>query len=251
MQVSAKKQQGFTLVEMLVVIGIIGILASMLLSVLGRGKQKALQSQCLSQTKQLALALQMYTQDNRDCMPWPNWGNRFPGWLYTPVGGQPPEPSEAVYEGGMLWQYIKVTKIYWCPLDRTNTPYFPKRPEKLSSYIFNGGIMGYYRIAPASRTHRLSEMNPMAYATWEPSDNPPFDPGKVFNDGASYPMIDEGPSNRHGSGCNVSSFDGHAQLLNSVNFEHEQDVQPGLLWCDPDTPDGSGGDSGRNCGLWK
>lgn len=254
MTASMKTRRGFTLVEMLVVLAIIGILAALLLPTIARAKQKAQQTQCLSQTKQLALALQMYTQDNHDCLPWPNWGNRFPGWLYTPENNEPPEPSdpaEAVYEGGSLWQYVKEVKVYWCPLDRTNTPYFPERAEKLSSYIMNGGTMGYYVHPPASRTHRLAEMNPGAFATWEPSDNPPFDPAQVFNDGASYPIEDEGPSQRHGTGCNVSSFDGHAQLLKTSEFEREQGDQPGLLWCDPDTTDGTGGQRGRSCALWK
>ncbi len=254
MFMTIKPRCGFTLVEMLVVIAVLGILAALLLPTISRSKARALQTQCLSQTKQLALALQMYTQDNSDSMPWPNWGRKFQGWLYTPIGGLPPDPSnppEAVYAGGTLWNYIKSVKIYWCPTDYTNTPYFPERLEKLSSYIFNGGVMGYYIEPPASKTHKLGGMNPSAYATWEPSDNPPYDPAHVFNDGASFPRPDEGPSQRHGSGCNVSSFDGHAQLLKLNDFQQEQNENPGPLWCDPDTPDGTGGPAGRRCGLWK
>jgi prepilin-type processing-associated H-X9-DG protein len=239
---------------MMVVIAIIGILAALLLPSLSRSKARASQIQCLSQTKQLALAVQLYTQDNADFMPWPNWGTKFPGWLYTPVAGFPPEPStpsETVYAGGTLWPYLKVVRIYWCPMDHTNTPYFPKRIEQLSSYIMNGGIMGYYVRPSASKTHRLSDMNPSAYVTWEPSDAPPYDPEQVFNDGASYPIDEEGPSQRHGSGCNVSSFDGHAQLLKFSDFQQQQNDTPGLLWCDPDSPDGTGGRRGRACGLWK
>ena len=101
----------------------------------------------------------------------------------------------------------------------------------------------------ASKTHKLSEMRPIAYVTWEPSDNPPFDPAQVFNDGASFPIDDEGPSQRHGSGCNVSSFDGHAQFLKFTDFQREQDDQPGALWCDPDTS--TGGPGGGDCALWK
>ncbi len=247
-------RRAFTLVEMLVVIAIIGILAAILLTALSQSKASVLQTQCLGQTRQLALAQQMYSQDNKDIMPWPNWGNKFQGWLYTPVNGEPPEPSsspEAVYAGGLLWHYVAVVKVYWCPVDFTNTPYFPQRQEKLSSYIMNGATMGYHDRPKFSRTHKLSDMNPSAYAAWEPSDNPPYDAAHVFNDGASYPIDSEGPSQRHGSGCNVSSFDGHAQFLKFAAFEQEQDVQPGLLWCDPDTSDGTGGTWGRACGLWR
>ena len=114
------------------------------------------------------------------CPAWPNWGINFQGWLYTPVNGLPPGPSippETVYAGGLLWPYVKVVKVYWCPVDNTNSQYFPDRLEQLSSYIMNGAIMGYYRSPQAVKTHKLASMNPSAYATWEPSDNPPYNPG--------------------------------------------------------------------------
>jgi prepilin-type N-terminal cleavage/methylation domain-containing protein/prepilin-type processing-associated H-X9-DG protein len=251
-----KNPKAFTLAELLVVIAIIGILAAILLPVLASSKAHAQQTLCLGQTKQLSMALQMYAQDNRDLMPWPNWGNSNPtGWLYTAVDGSPPAPStppETVYQGGLLWSYIKIVKVYWCPVDNTNTSYFQGRGEQLSSYIMNGAIMGYYHQPPATPfTHKLSAMNPSAYATWEPSDQPPYDPGLVFNDGASNPNSDEGPAKRHSTGCNVTAFDGHAQFLKFDIFEQEQNDKPGLLWCDPDTAQGNGGSQGRDCSLWQ
>ena len=121
----------------------------------------------------------------------------------------------------------------------------------MSSYIMNGAMMGYYRQPPGAKTHRLGEMSPSAYATWEPDDGPPYNPAEVFNDGASYPVESEGPSKRHSTGCNVTSFDDHAQFLKFDTFVQQQDDKPGLLWCDPDTPQGDGGQFGRACGLWK
>ena len=246
--------RAFTLVELLVVIAIAGILVAFLLPALAKTKGSALQIQCLGQTRQLALALQMYSPEYRDFTPWPNWGSKFQGWLYTPVDGQPPDPGDdppSVYDGGLLWPYVKEIKIYWCPLDSTNTPYFPQRLEQLSSYIMNGAIMGYHTRPAAAKTHKLTAMNPAAFATWEPSDNPPCDPADVFNDGASYPIEAEGPSQRHNSGCNVSSFDGHAQFLKFAVFKRQQNDKPGLLWCDPDTAKGNGGRWGQDCNLWK
>jgi prepilin-type N-terminal cleavage/methylation domain-containing protein/prepilin-type processing-associated H-X9-DG protein len=241
---------GFTLIELLVVIAIIAILAGMLLPVLGRGKGAGLQTQCMSQTRQLALALQMYSQDAKDIMPWPNWGTNSPGWLYAISNGLPPIPSDSAYQPGLLWPYIKEVKVFWCPVDYTNTPYFSQRVQKLSSYIMNGAIMGYYKGPPSVKSHKLATMNPSAYVTWEPSDVPPYNAKAVFNDGASYPNDDEGPSQRHNTGCNVTAFDGHAQFLKFTIFEQEQFDKPGLLWCDPDTPEGNGGPNLRECGLW-
>jgi prepilin-type N-terminal cleavage/methylation domain-containing protein/prepilin-type processing-associated H-X9-DG protein len=243
--------EAFTLVEMLVTIAILGILASLLLPVLSKGKGSALRIQCMSQSKQIGLALQMYVNDNLDFLPWPNWGTNSAGWLYVPSDGGPPLPSDTAYQQGLLWHYIKDARVYWCPIDYTNTPYFSERKERLSSYIMNGATMGYYMGPTNARTHKLSAMNPSAFATWEPSDKPPYDPAKVFNDGASFPNDDEGPSRRHGNGCNVSAFDGHAQFLKFAVFEQEQYDKPGLVWCDPDTPQGDGGRRHRSCALWK
>ena len=59
-------KKDFTLIELLVVIAIIAILAAMLLPALGKARDKAKTASCTSNLKNIALAEQMYLQDNND-----------------------------------------------------------------------------------------------------------------------------------------------------------------------------------------
>ena len=72
-----RAKQGFTLIELLVVIAIIAILAAILFPVFARAREKARQSACLNNQRQIVTALQIYAQDNDEFYPaesnvWPS-----------------------------------------------------------------------------------------------------------------------------------------------------------------------------------
>ena len=63
------RRPGFTLIELLVVIAIIGILAGLLLPTLGRAKEAGRSTACLSNLRQVGVALQLYTDDHQNRLP--------------------------------------------------------------------------------------------------------------------------------------------------------------------------------------
>jgi prepilin-type N-terminal cleavage/methylation domain-containing protein/prepilin-type processing-associated H-X9-DG protein len=69
------KRSAFTLIELLVVIAIIAILAAILFPVFAQAREKARQTVCLSNEKEMGLAMMMYIQDYDECYPWTYFNN--------------------------------------------------------------------------------------------------------------------------------------------------------------------------------
>ncbi|MFT3787330.1 MAG: prepilin-type N-terminal cleavage/methylation domain-containing protein [Tepidisphaeraceae bacterium] len=84
MTASRARFGAFTLVELLVVIGIIALLISILLPALGRARDSASRTKCLSNVRQIGMAYMQYCQANKDALPAQAYGNYFQynDWIY-------------------------------------------------------------------------------------------------------------------------------------------------------------------------
>lgn len=105
--------RGFTLIELLVVIAIIAILAAILFPVFAKAREKARQTTCLSNEKQLGLGILQYVQDSDETFPC--------GAVSTDATGAPAPGSGyggGAGWGGQIYTYVKSVGVYSCPDDK-------------------------------------------------------------------------------------------------------------------------------------
>lgn len=130
---------GFTLIELLVVIAIIAILAAILFPVFARAREKARQTSCLSNQKQIGLALLQYSKDNDDCYPAYNgdtglWPSALKGYLQkTEREGASVFicPSTSGFEPGAIGGTASSMWVW-------GTPNSADRYASIGSYAHNG-----------------------------------------------------------------------------------------------------------------
>ena len=134
-----RQRSGFTLIELLVVIAIIAILAAILFPVFARAREKARQTSCASNLKQLCLGFAMYAQDYDECM--------IPAYL-----GFTGEAPDRIDYTRLVQPYVMNEQILVCPSDSSPTNYSSNYHTMPRSYGVN------YRV------HRDMGNNPMPMA---------------------------------------------------------------------------------------
>lgn len=107
----------FTLIELLVVIGIIAILAAMLMPALSKAREKANQADCMSQLKQIGLALKMFANDQRGWYPTDKTENDDGTFTITAKSHNTSGLSLLLRD-----DYIETPKIFVCRSTRHTVP---------------------------------------------------------------------------------------------------------------------------------
>jgi prepilin-type N-terminal cleavage/methylation domain-containing protein len=213
-------RKGFTLVELLVVIGIIALLVAILMPALARARDQSNRAKCMSNVRQLMITTLMYTAENKGWIPWSTWDSiaAGDGWLYKKprVSGGSFTPQDI--EQGLYWPYLKSHEVFQCPGARD--PSDPTKSLTITSYLMNGAVNEFGR--PNNGTinyHKISEFKSMDVLFLELGDHA-YDSGSNSpvwaNDASSWP--DEDFSLRHGKGMIIGCMDTHCEWVDKATW---------------------------------
>jgi len=131
------RRRAFTLVELLVVIGIIALLIAILMPALSRAREQTQRVSCMSNMRQLGLAMMMYVGDNKGTFPFAAVSPLPEDWIYWHAGRNRDEAPLVKYHGGRYNE-----KLYRCPSDVVEN----RRTQTLGldfSYTVNWNICCY------------------------------------------------------------------------------------------------------------
>ena len=197
-----RERSAFTLIELLVVIAIIAILAAILFPVFAKAREKARQSTCASNLKQIGLAAQQYVQDYDETYPWYVNGSSWTSWA-----------AGSAYWGRFLEPYCKNQQMFACPSAAQG---YISNPHAygLSGYIDGGGTGP--GIALASITSPADKI--YAHDSYEDRMDDNGDmlcpaSGQTTNLTQWTAEADRHEYWRHNETCNVAWTDGHVKAL--------------------------------------
>ena len=245
---------GFTLVELLVVIGIIALLIAVLLPALSRARGLAQSMACLSNLRQLQTCWLMYANDHNGTLP-PNLsvydlstGAPIPGLdlrLTWCAGNARADLDTANIEAGYLFPYNRSTAIYHCPADKAKVAGSNVRHTR--SYNMSQSVTGI------SFPSVLGDIPTFGNLTQIRSPEPAnlfvfidVHEDQITDSLFGIPLAGDPldgiwfdlPANRHNDGCNLSFADGHVEhwkwAVPKVFRSMGQAVEPQEEWRDYD-----------------
>jgi type II secretory pathway pseudopilin PulG len=203
------------LIELLMVIAIIALLASMLLPALRAARSEGNRISCQNNLRQLAVGTQMYAADNEGRLP-----DNNPGSTNDWVRGNLLLPTDAtnqvLLQQGKLFPYVNHTATYHCPADKSQT----NGTLRVRSYSMNGWVGSRYMDTYARPTRfrtfiRDSELAAVGPANiWLMLD----EHERSINDAWFQVTMDDSrpfasfPASRHELAYDLSFTDGHIEL---------------------------------------
>jgi prepilin-type N-terminal cleavage/methylation domain-containing protein len=205
-----RKSAGFTLVELLVVIGIIALLISILLPSLNKAREAAKRIQCASGLRQLGASLQLYATNFKNYVPIGYMSEKqFSYVIYWHNSGSPLYPNGDyghVTQFGILWEtgLLKGEKTYFCPSFEAD-PFFMYKTVN-NPFPFNRGAT-----TPPTHTRMGYNSRPVVDwpagtpAPWTPASGKMYTMSKVKNKAIATELIMDAQyvKNNHKTGVNV------------------------------------------------
>ena len=204
----APKRSGFTLIELLVVIAIIAILAAILFPVFARAREKARQTSCLSNVKEMALATHMYVQDYDETLLFSEF--RY-GSISVPrpwYGGS----SSTHYWPDLLYPYVKNKQIFYCPSD-----------DQWIGYGWNVhiGYIGNHpdRTGPTYQGVKLADIDYPSETVCVADHHKAPPATSIYRLWSSSAANPDYQAVLHNGGLNVGFVDGHAKWMQANKFQ--------------------------------